>query len=331
MAWRRVSIAAVLAAAVLLPGAARAAEPAQALSGQFAITPGSCDGGPSGSYFRMILPTGTASGPFVSNSDSACGDQSYTLLSPGADGGLIVGTYQSEPSPAFDSSGNSLANRITEPTKFFGRNFSTSTNGTDPQTGTSVPAPVLSGADGALSGDLRSFGASWNNQEFNQGAPKPDGSSPGLTAAPAGTLDGSTGAYTLEWTSQIVGGPFDKFTGLWHLEGTFTPTTTPTTASNEPSADSNVNPALTASGAQPGGSTATTAPPSPTSALSAVPGQAGPATAKSPNVVIARSGGGSSGNGWLLVAIPVGLVGLAAAGIALRARALKQRAVEPSS
>ena len=32
-----------------------------------------------------------------------------------------------------------------------------------------------------------------------------------------------TGAFVLEWTSLISGGSFDGVTGVWHLEGTFTP------------------------------------------------------------------------------------------------------------
>jgi hypothetical protein len=41
------------------------------------------------------------------------------------------------------------------------------------------------------------------------------------TTAPSGTLDARTGKYTLQWTSQIAGGPFNGFTGIWHREGTF--------------------------------------------------------------------------------------------------------------
>jgi hypothetical protein len=40
---------------------------------------------------------------------------------------------------------------------------------------------------------------------------------------PAGTYDRSIHAYSLEWTSHIDGGPFNGFTGMWHLEGTFEP------------------------------------------------------------------------------------------------------------
>ena len=35
-----------------------------------------------------------------------------------------------------------------------------------------------------------------------------------------GTYNADTKAYTLDWTSQIVGGPFNNFSGHWHLEGT---------------------------------------------------------------------------------------------------------------
>jgi len=32
-----------------------------------------------------------------------------------------------------------------------------------------------------------------------------------------------SGAFTLTWQSQIVGGPFNDFTGHWNLSGTFKP------------------------------------------------------------------------------------------------------------
>src|SRR3954468_17235622 len=66
-----------------------AADSPQALVGTFRIAGGSCAGGAvSGSTFRMVLPSGNAGGPFVSNNDSACGDHPVTLLAPGTHGGL---------------------------------------------------------------------------------------------------------------------------------------------------------------------------------------------------------------------------------------------------
>src|SRR5207237_1695724 len=125
----------------------------------------------------------------------------------------------------FDVAGNGTGDRITEPEGFFGVKFSTATAATDPQTKAAVPIPVVTDdGSGKLSGDLRAFAAQWNHQHFNQGTPKPDSTAPGLTAGPVGTYDAATGGYTLEWTSTIVGGPFNQFTGRWHLEGTFQPT-----------------------------------------------------------------------------------------------------------
>jgi hypothetical protein len=227
---------ALLAAIGTQLGAAAPAGAADELIGTFRVTPGSCSGGASGSYFRMILPTGTTKGPWVDNADSTCGDHTYTLLSPGTDGGLVTGSHQPAPAPGFDANGNSLAVKVIRPVRFFGVSFSASSNPTDLQTQASVPAPTLRADGGALSGDLRSFAATWNDQAFNQGAPKPDGSRPGNTAAPSGTYDAATGKYTLTWTSQIVGGPFDKFTGLWHLEGTFVPAGAAAPSTGDPTA-----------------------------------------------------------------------------------------------
>ncbi|MBN1529172.1 MAG: hypothetical protein JW895_08930 [Thermoleophilaceae bacterium] len=181
-------------------------------------------GGVDGSYFRMVQPGGTiANGPFVANISSAADHDSYTFLSPGTDDGLKTGAYQPLANPAFDGVGNSLSARIIDPTPFFGINFSVSTNSTDPQTGhKNTPAPELSyDSKGNVSGDVSAFAASWNNQQFNQGAPKPDGSTPGLTSGPTGHYNPSTGAFEVNWASHIQGGPFNGFTGSWHLEGTF--------------------------------------------------------------------------------------------------------------
>src|SRR4051812_23665424 len=128
------------------------------LVGTFALTPGACpSGGASGTYFRMVQPSGTvANGPFVSNGDSTCADKTYTLLAPGSDGGVVTGGYQPAPSPAFDAQGNSLATRIVVPAVFFGVRFGLSTDPKDRQTGTAVtPLAVQADPAGKLSGDLR--------------------------------------------------------------------------------------------------------------------------------------------------------------------------------
>jgi hypothetical protein len=244
---------------------ATTAQAGDTLVGTFRLAAGSCAGDVDGSYFRMIQPGGNAqSGPFVQNTDSSCGDKTYTPLAPGTDGGLITGRHQPNPDPPFDNGGGGRAERITRPQEFYGVAFATATNPSDPQTEVEVPAPEVRHASGRLSGDLRAFAASWNNQHFNQGAPKPDGSRPGTTAGPSGTYDPGTGAFVLEWTSLIVGGPFSNFTGQWHLEGTFAPATT---ASAPPS-----------TAAPPAGATSQEAQPAPAGAdatTSAAPGASG--------------------------------------------------------
>jgi hypothetical protein len=195
------------------------------LTGTFKLTPGRCTSAtPTGSYFRMIDPGGTiASGKFFSNPDSTCPDKSFTVQTPGADGGLITGTYQPGPSTAFDAHGDALANRITQPGSFTAIKFGISTSASDPQTGKKVAAPEIFDNKGTLSGQVTAWSAAWNNLYFNQGSPKPGGGSPGLTAPVSGTYDSATHAYVLTWASQVVGGPFNGFTGYWHLQGTFVP------------------------------------------------------------------------------------------------------------
>lgn len=205
--------------------AATSAPKSKTLVGTFTLTAGeNSSGGVSGSYFRMILPGGTIDrGPFFPNPDSTATDKTYTLAQPGTDGGLTTGAYQPQPNPPFNAQGSSLADKIIQPSPFTAIDFGVSTNPTDPQTNASVPKPKISVKSGKLSGDLKAVAASWNNQYFNQGSPKPDGSKPGLTKPVSGTYDSKTKKFVLEWASQIGGGPFNDFTGVWHFEGTFEP------------------------------------------------------------------------------------------------------------
>jgi hypothetical protein len=196
-----------------------------ALKGVFRIEAGECGatGVSSGSYFRMVQPGGTVGkGPFVTNGDSPCDDRTWTPMVAGKDGGFVTGGYQANPKPAFDAKGNGTADLITVPQKWFAVGFSLSTNPTDPQTKKSVPPlSILVDGSGQLTGDVSSVSAAWNGQYFNQGSPKPDGSTPGNTSPLTGTYDESSRSFTIQWASQIVGGPFNNFTGVWHFVGTF--------------------------------------------------------------------------------------------------------------
>jgi hypothetical protein len=227
----RSAVGALLAVLALVAGACGGdgddnaeASGAEQLVGLFRLAPGDCTtaGVTSGSSFRMINPGGKAGeGPYISNGDSPCGDKTYSPMFAGSDGGLRTGAYQPEVAPPFDAGGNGVTESIAKGVPFFAVRFAVATNEKDPQTGGKAPMPTIEVKDGKLSGNLSAFAASWNNQHFNQGAPKPDGSMPGLTVIPTGTYDQATKKFSLEWSSQIVGGPFNNFTGVWHFEGTF--------------------------------------------------------------------------------------------------------------
>ena len=228
----RSAVSALLAVLALVAGACGGggdnnkaeASGAEQLVGLFRLAPGDCTaaGVTSGSSFRMINPGGKAGeGPYISNGDSPCGDKTYSPMFAGSDGGLRTGAYQPEVAPPFDAGGNGVTESIAKGVPFFAVRFAVATNEKDPQTGGKAPMPTIEVKDGKLSGNISAFAASWNNQHFNQGAPKPDGSMPGLTLIPTGTYDQATKKFSLEWSSQIVGGPFNNFTGVWHFEGTF--------------------------------------------------------------------------------------------------------------
>jgi hypothetical protein len=127
-----VGLAGLLVAPVAAFASQRAATPdaGTKLVGIFEITGGSCTssaGVTSGSYFRMLEPAGV---DYVPNTSSPCGDTTYTPLLPGTSGGLSTEAYQPNPNPEFDSSGNGLADQITQPRGFVGINFAASTNAT---------------------------------------------------------------------------------------------------------------------------------------------------------------------------------------------------------
>lgn len=234
-------------------GGASASTDGTKLVGLFRLAPGSFTKGKlAGTWFRMVQIGGSVqNGPWMVNADSPADGGKATLLAPGSSGGLRTGGYQTQPKPAFAKNGDSRATAITKPTKFFGVRFSISTNAVDPQTKTPVAPPTVIDRGGRLTADMSSWAASWNNQNFNQGAPKPvdsnsakapgqqkatkvwdwasntwlDAQPPASTTGPkaSGTYDAKTGHFTLEWSSLIVGGPFNRFIGVWHLEGTFKP------------------------------------------------------------------------------------------------------------
>jgi hypothetical protein len=196
-----------LAALAIASGDAGASRTATAAaSGNFKLSAGKFrHGRAGGSYFRMVFPGG---GRYFKNPDSRAADKSYTLLRPGSAGGLTSGRYQQHPVPAFDGAGNSQARAITRPEKFAGILFGVSTEPRNAQTGGNVPAPAISVNGHSLSGQVLGFTATWNKLYFSQGS-----------GSVSGRYNPRTHAYLLIWTSLIKGGPFNGFTGYWHLQG----------------------------------------------------------------------------------------------------------------
>jgi hypothetical protein len=236
MSTRRWSVRRIAAASAVLAGITLATLPLagstagasagkRALVGTFKLDPGACFGAAvSGTYFRMIFPNGNVNtGKFFDNPDSTCPNKTFTLAVPGTAGGFTTDAFQPNPTPAFSATGGALASAIVQPQGFAAINFSMSTNRVDPQTGKAVPAPSISVQNGKLSGQMTAWSAAWNKLHFNQGSPKPGGRRPGLTGPVTGTYNAKTHAFVLTWTSQVVGGPFNGFTGYWHLSGTFVP------------------------------------------------------------------------------------------------------------
>jgi hypothetical protein len=211
-----------LAAAVAVAVAPVGAAPTRAktLNGTFKLTPGSyAHGRAHGTWFRMIISRDRPKKAYLPNPDSKARDKTYTLGRPGADGGLATGRFQPHPDPPFDRKGNARANRIIRPSPFTAIDFGVATLQEDPQSKKTVAAPSAHVEGRRLTVRLPGYTAEWNKQFFNQGAPKPDGSGSPAT----GTYDSRTKRFVLTWTSKIAGGPFNGYSGLWHLEGTFSP------------------------------------------------------------------------------------------------------------
>jgi hypothetical protein len=221
---RKVVLAGIAAATtILVQTGAASSQSGTPLSGTLKLTAGKAvrvhgRAQYTGTYFRMLLPGQTDQ--YFKNPDSRANDQSYTLLRPGSDGGLELGGYQPAPSPPFAANGFALAHRITQPETFASIKFSISTARVDAQSGATDAPPSLVLRGTKITGNLSAWTAEWNKIYFNQGAPKPAADPyPGDTRPVIGTYNPKTKAFTITWYSLIVGGPFNGFTGFWHLQG----------------------------------------------------------------------------------------------------------------
>lgn len=159
-------------------------------------------------------------------------------------GGIVLGTYQNfvldpdVPHP-YNWNGNgaaagtgfngtpTTAGTIVSPFKFFGVSTYVGTNPVSYQSGNSHTAPTAAvdlgncvGDVCAMTIDLSSWEVMWNGSAFEQG-PRPVSTGPFVLAT--GQYNIVNHDYSVEWSSQINGGPFNKTTGYWHLEGTVVP------------------------------------------------------------------------------------------------------------
>ena len=86
----------VAGAVALAPIGATNAASSKTLNGTFKLTKGSySDGKPHGTWFRM-----SNSGGLFRNPDSSASNKTYTLGTPGTDGGLATGPLPVAPRPA---------------------------------------------------------------------------------------------------------------------------------------------------------------------------------------------------------------------------------------
>lgn len=194
----------------------------RSMVGQFTIASGSCTSGtqPTGSWVQLGL-----GGSPIKNPDSTCDGGIYTLVGQGSQG-LLTGQFQPNPTPTFDSSGNSLASAIIHPTAFLGSNFGAATDPQDEQTDPSgpavfpVPQAVLDGT--TIEANLSAVNFTYNGQPNGTCA---SGNGNGCYALGSpdvhGTYDPSTRAYTLQWTGTIHGGAFNNATATFHFSGSF--------------------------------------------------------------------------------------------------------------
>lgn len=111
---------------------------------------------------------------------------------------------------AFDlTMGEYAQNIVTWNFGFFGpvTNYTAASCNGECAGGGPAPSGTVDDVAGTITVDMSSWFAFWNGNDFNQGG----------TAT--GTYDANTGAFTIGWSSLIVGGSFDGNTGYWELSG----------------------------------------------------------------------------------------------------------------
>lgn len=233
-------LAALVAAAVGVLALAIGAGTATAVtlkSGTITLTTGSNSAPFTGSWVRLYqtaLGAGNPAGYFV-NPSSPAADQTYTPVVNGTQGIKLGTPVQGLASPAFDGGGNSLTNTILKPVPFAGVNFSAFTAvNTDKKTKNGKKGLWIKVA-GGKSATVAVTSADFSGWTIAYGGDSKY-STPGATSdvLAGGNLTGSLtwkdpknkalgGSIILNWSSQITEPPFQPFTAVWQLQGTYTP------------------------------------------------------------------------------------------------------------
>lgn len=204
----------------------------------------------------MLIDAGTIdeNGFYVNGSYFAMGANNPNgnvamLIPTSSPGGIVLGSYQNfvldpdvphpnnwdglggKPGTGYGLAPATLSN-LTQPFLFFGVNTYVGTNPVGYQSGISHPTPTADvdmnscvGNTCPISVELSSWEVMWNGSAFEQG-PRPLNTGPFELAI--GTYDLVTHVYSLNWKSQINGGPFNGVTGYWHLEGAVSAVPVPT-------------------------------------------------------------------------------------------------------
>lgn len=137
----------------------------------------------------------------------------FSIMTPIGQGGVesTIGPFILETGVYQGDYGNILNDHIVSwQFSFFGPvyNYTAAFNplyGAD--TGGPVPTGFIDDQTNTITMDLSSWFAWWNGTTFNQGN------------SATGSYDPTSGAFTLNWSKVIVGGPFNGTTGYWQLNG----------------------------------------------------------------------------------------------------------------
>jgi|CZKG01.1.fsa_nt_gi hypothetical protein len=226
----RIALLALVVSAAALAAIASTATAAK-LKGSIALTTGSNSSPYTGSWVRLYQTANPAA--YFINPSSPAADQSYTPLVNGTQG-VELNTAQPLASPPFDGGGNSLTNTILTPEPFAGVNFSAYVTVNPTKKAKFGKKGLIlevgkdkNATDAITAADFTGWTIAWGgDSKF---------ATPGSTAnVDGGNLTGTItwtnpskhnlgGKIALNWSAQINEPPFQAYTAVWQLQGTYTP------------------------------------------------------------------------------------------------------------